>query len=187
VGGYSRGFSTTSMPGVTAAGVPTTIPVNGIDERWWIMPAARYYFGWDDFDPAAGYVGIRGGYMARGFFADRPAGVFVPATRRNLWGVGIDVQLPVRTWFKVDASAMYYFNAGVSSADAAPLGPQAGSFGISAGGGVSGDFAGPLGYFLRVEWARFDDTFGPGGTSWPQGGFAREVYLTLTLGLTASF
>jgi hypothetical protein len=187
-GGYARGWANASLPGVTATGAPTTVPVSSIDERWWLMPAYRYYFGWGSPQSAFGYVGARLGIMRRGFTPDLPAGVFAPATRRVMGAVGLDLLIPFASWIKLELGGLYYFGAGVSAEDAAQLGRQTSSFGLSAYLGLRGDIGiSPVGYYVRGEWARFQDVFGSGGTAWPQGGFAGETYITLGAGLSLSF
>jgi hypothetical protein len=163
--------------------------VSSIDERYWAMVAARIYFGWDDATPVSGYVGIRAGFVARGFIPDLPAGVFLPATRRQMWAVGLDLQIPIRVWIKLELGGLFYFGAGVVPADAVALGSQQAWVGVTAWGGISGDFAvgSPFGYFVRAQWDAFNERFGAGGTQWPDGGVAQEVYLTLLAGLSLSF
>jgi hypothetical protein len=189
MGGYARGWANSQQAGTTAGGQPTNVPVSSIDERWSVMATSRYYFGWQDNGPVNGFVGIKFGYVGRGFFPDLPAGVFLPATQRHLWALGLDLQIPFSWWMKLELGGMYYFNAGVSEDDAIALGPQTGSLGFSFNVGLVGDFAAnfPLGYFARVQWDGFNDQFGPSGTAWPAGGVSQETYVTFSAGISLSF
>ncbi|MFN0062572.1 MAG: hypothetical protein ACKVPX_08640 [Myxococcaceae bacterium] len=187
LGAYSRGFSWADQPGLTAGGEPTRIPVYSIDQRWHVLAAYRWYFSFAKPKPVPGYVGAHAGYVQRSFVPGRPASVFLPSTFRNLWAIGVDFRVPVHPLARLELTGSWYFNAGVALADAAPLGTQTGSFGASVGGGVSGDFAGPLGYWVHADWMRFDDVFEPAGLVWSSGGSATESFVTVSGGLSLSF
>jgi hypothetical protein len=101
--------------------------------------------------------------------------------------LGLDMLFPFTSWIKLEVGGAYYFGTGVIAADAVQLGTETSSFGASAYLGLRGDFGpSPVGYYVRGEWARFQDVFGPGGTAWPKGGFAGETYITLSVGLSLS-
>ncbi len=174
------------------------------DANWAAQLAWRFHFASGYGEPqAVGWVGARAGLQARSFSIDPNAGVSVPSSVRvSPTGLGhpvlgVDVSVPLSSYFRLEGSASYFLNPQTGPEQILGYGDPKDatggvvSTGFSVDAGFSGDIWGPLGWAARVRYTRYADRYYGAGKKWTEfnelqnGGAAEETYLALFWGLTA--
>ena len=201
MGSFALGFSLTNVRVMSEAGMTPIKQVVSTDRSWSAQATYRWHFGFGSGkDTLVGYIGARVGAASRVFEIDAKAEVALPGGYRLFPQFGFDGSLPLGTRFiRLEAGFTYFISPkpgpdeilGYGNLDDPSGGASGNGFGFDAG--IAGEIWGPLGYSIKLRYARFVDQFFGQGKQWTIcndqqcGGAAEEIYYGLVWGVTASF
>ncbi len=217
VGGFHYGSSLTKIVEMTSQGNGPEKLVTSTDIGWHVQATWRFHFNVGlpetltdaegvvtEIKPV-GFVGLRGGVMGRNFLIDPAAMLPFPSSERTAptgfgFGLaGLDVSIPVATWFRIEAGGSIFFNPrpgpdqiiGYGNLNDETGGATATGFSIE--GGFAGDIWGPLGWQVRLRYVGFADRYYGQGQKWTVcnnqqcGGAGEESFTTINWGLTVAY
>ncbi len=185
--GYERGFSLTNVRVITSAGDSSDRRVYAADQAITALVAFRYFFSIGFSEKLSGHAGVRGGFGTRRFDVDSNAQAPLPGSHRNYPVIGVEGSAPLWRFLRVEGSANYFISPKPIASEVADYGSGASARGWSGEIGLAGAVWGPLGYLVRLRYARYKDQFTGSGAKWQSGGAAEESYLGMYWGASAHF
>jgi hypothetical protein len=175
-GSFGEGFSLTQISQSNSLGTLPSQSARATDTEYQANLLWRWFYLWGVGGSELGYLGVRGGIGGKSFDVDPNAHVPLPSSDRFFPLVALDASLPVTSWLKVDASALYLINPHPSANDAVNFGASTSSLGYGLEAGLSGELRKWFGYTLHLRYVSFTDHFSGQGVQWQSGGVAQESY-----------
>jgi hypothetical protein len=206
LGGFNIGWTTTEVTEQTVGGQQQVRRAATVDTGWSFQVAWRFHFraGLGDPQPV-GFVGVRGGLVARNFTIDAGAGTRLPSSKRvsptsiGFAALGVDASVPIWSFLRADLGLQLFISPRPGRDQIAAFGnlndPTGGvkSTGWGFEGGFSGDLWGPFGWILRLRYLEFKDRYYGQGQVWTActetqcGGASEESFTSLYWGVTGAF
>jgi hypothetical protein len=204
--GFQFGSAVSDIQESTTQGMGMKKRLPATDVSWDFELAWRFFFQLGTGNPKpVGYVGLRGGLLAKRFNVDSSVTLLLPSSIRvsptgvGFGSVGLEASLPVIPQFRIELGGRYFFGATTAEEQAKAYGNLQEATGVSStvGFGVDAGFAGhiygPIGWTVMTHIQFFKDTYRGQGSTWTVcdqtqcGGTGEELFINVNWGLTASF
>ncbi len=204
--GFQFGSAVSEIQESTTQGMGMRKRLSATDVSWDFELAWRYFFQLGTGNPKpTGYLGLRGGLLAKRFNVDSnvtlllPSSIRVSPTGIGFGTIGLEASLPVIPQFRIELGARYFFGATTAEDQAKAYGNLQEATGVSStlgfgiDAGFSGHIYGPIGWTVMTHIQFFKDTYRGQGSTWTVcdqvqcGGTGEELFINVNWGLTASF
>lgn len=183
-GRFGQAWSSSSVRVQTTGTSTEPRTIVSADYAWQAELGYRHHFLFGA-NRQVGYLGGRLGLRGHDFVPE--AGTLFGASRRRFPTLGVEGALPLLRRVRAEAGASFFLNPRPGDDELERYGSRVSAVGFAAFLGASGDVCGPLGYFARLQYEGYSDSFTGAGALWSGGGVSQELYVTLSWGLSATY